>query len=236
MTVPTKAAGLETNDLTEFSGSSGTFGAGSTVAANTGVIAAYAGSYVLKCFVTDADAYARVIYNDVSVVQGDDVWWGCALFLPTGFYAAQQSQTDIIRWDNVTDKYLGLTIPNGDKLLKLVEINPSPQNELVVGSRLPENRWHFIECRTKMHGTDGSAINELWVNGMMIGISTKKNMPAGGVTWTRLRAGIVATGSLQTNDSTLYVDAIYANAAKQGPAAVAASRGRGSLLRTGWMA
>lgn len=224
MSVPSLAAGLETGNLSEFTGSS-TGGTGAVVAASTD--RAYQGSWALKAFVTN-DGYARGQWN-IACVQLDEIWYGCAVYLPPGFYAAQQSQIDLIRWDNFdgVSPYVqgGLVIFKGDSRLRLMLFTqtPSASSELVdTGTIIPEGRWVFIEARQKLSATPGVAVNEVWIDGRRIGESTLANLQAAGDQVTRMRVGIVSTGT-QSNDLTVYADAIYIDAVRRGPGAQAVS-------------
>jgi hypothetical protein len=232
MAVPVKFAGHEAGTFAEYSGSTGIFpeNIGQAPEASWSKIelagrSSYAGSKCVRAWVTYADAYARAIFNDVSVVQTDTVWFGMALLLPRGFYDAQQTQVDVLRWDDLTNQ-MGITIPFSTKRLTLDRVVPSGA-DLVTGPQLCEEFWHYIEAKCTMHGTGGSASNELWVNGVQVGSGTGANMPAAGTTYTRLRAGIVATGSTHSNDLELYFDSVYANSSRQGPAPY-------GMIRGGW--
>src|SRR5215204_1145450 len=80
---------------------------GSTAARDTGN--AYVGNASLKVHIeaTECSPYARGIFNSNSpnhIVEGDDLWFGAAIFLPSGFYSAHTGYTDLIRMDSyVTD-------------------------------------------------------------------------------------------------------------------------------------
>jgi hypothetical protein len=108
--------------------------------------------------------------------------------------------------------------------------------DLCTGPQLDEGVWNFVEARCTMHGTDGSAVNELWVNGVQEATGTGANMPSGGTTYTRLRAGLVSSGLTQTNDIELWMDEVYIDRERKGPGHGAASEPRdGARLHSAWL-
>src|SRR3954447_12859336 len=90
---PTKAAvsagrgDFETGDFSEFSGGANLVNGSLSVTTEN----AYTGTHSAKATVqANVNAYARTLRDDISWVNGDDVWYGEALYLPPGFKAAER--------------------------------------------------------------------------------------------------------------------------------------------------
>lgn len=176
-----------------------------------------------------ANGYARGIF-DVRWAGRDEVWYGSAFYLPEGFHRALQSQTDLMRHDNyaptnVTTDYGGIGVMNYDKKAHLfregsyVPGRPgsgSMDADLVTPFTLPEGHWFWLEVHQKLSGTDGVAINEVWIDGVRVASSTRANSYGHGV--TRLRYGLVAIGqTVQTNPLELWFDQAVIDTSYIGP-------------------
>jgi len=126
---------------------------------------AYAGEASLKVHIesTKCSPYARGIFNSNSpnhIEEGDDLWFGAAIFLPTGFYSVHTGYTDLIRIDSyVTD---GGELNEKSKqqrrqlrqLQRRQHLRPSRiqrRKRTLVGplspSVLSENAWHWVDPR-----------------------------------------------------------------------------------------
>ena len=90
-----------------------------------------------------SNKFSRGIFHNLTWGAGTDVWYGVAVYLPVGFYAAQQGQIDLLRWDNwvddpsTTDRG-GITIygpPAAGKAYLFRGRIGSPQNEPSARSR-----------------------------------------------------------------------------------------------------
>ena len=139
--------------------------------------------------------FARAAY-DVRWEAGDDVWYGGAFFLPRGFYARQQGQAEILRWDNWgleqrTQDQGGVAVL-WDGRLALVAKHAEEDGQALLTEpvkRLSTGRWHWVEVRQRLAAGD-RARNELWLDGERVAASARANWfgrPA-----TTLRFGIVA--------------------------------------------
>lgn len=172
---------------------------GQPYAGQTAVQATYNGSGL--------NGYARGIWN-VDWEDGDNVWFGAAYYLPTGFLSNVQGQVDLVRWDNWSlypedTDWGGISIYGSDHKARLLRFGAGRPNDTLVGPfELPEGRWFNIEVHQIRSQTNGSALSEVYLDGQLIGRSTLANTygrPA-----TRIRYGIVAIAAgAQTKPLTL---------------------------------
>jgi len=167
------------------------------------------------------NAYARVIQN-VDWNAGDDVWYGSAYYLPVGFKAAMQQEVALQRWDNWSAygsdaDHGGIVIWRSDKLarLKVGKYSATTETMLTNGFALPEGRWFWLEVHQRFSATGGSALNEVYLDGALVGRSTTANFnrPV-----QKLRTGLVAQGgTAQTNPLTLWFDRVSIGTKALGP-------------------
>ncbi len=217
----------EKGDLSEY-GASSLFGSGESldvVSSPPG----YGGGLCLRARVTEPDGYARghAVKSQTGWEVGQDVWWGGAFYLPKGFFAAKQGQVDIFRWDNyeqdpTTTERGGVVFYSGDNFPRLVRIkegSPDEQVSLITGPPIAEERWNWVEVHQHLSNVDGSAINELFVNGTKIGAANARNCTRSNLVVSRFRAGVVATSGGQTNPITVYIDRVRCGPTPTGPIA-----------------
>jgi hypothetical protein len=167
------------------------------------------------------NAYARVL-EDVSWNAGDDVWYGAAYYLPVGFKAAMQQEVSLQRWDNwstygSTADQGGIAIWNSDKLarLKVGRYDASTETLLTNGFPVPEGRWFWLEVHQRFSATDGQALNEVYLDGALVGRSTTANFDR---PIQKLRTGLVAQGGIaQTNPLSLWFDRVSIGSQELGP-------------------
>ena len=188
---PSLMASLESGTLTEFHQISGAVDV-TTTRSYDGSRSAHAATPANR---TGSPLFARGIF-EVNWQDGTDIWYGMAVYLPQGFYAAQQGQVDILRWDNwtidpTTTDRSGIVIYGSDKRARLVRQRLGvEQVELVGPFTIAEGTWHRLEVHQRLSAQDGAALSEVYLNGTLIGRSSKKN--AYGRPVTRIRYGIVA--------------------------------------------
>jgi hypothetical protein len=141
------------------------------------------------------NGYTRGIWN-VNWEEGENVWFGAAYYLPTGFLANVQGQVDLVRWDNWSlypndTDWGGVSIYGSDHRARLLRFGAGRPNDTLVGPfTLPEGRWFTLEVHQIRSSQSGAALSELYVDGKLLGASTAPNTygrPA-----TRVRFGIVA--------------------------------------------
>src|SRR5215211_1321924 len=125
-----------------------------------------------------ANGYARGLWK-VSWQDGDEVWYGGAFYLPTGFKASMQGQVDLVRWDNYesmptqTEKG-GVVIYGSDKRSRLVRIKQGVEEEpLGDAFDLPEGRWFRVEVRQRLSETN--PYSEVYLDGTKVASSTERN-------------------------------------------------------------
>jgi hypothetical protein len=180
----------------------------------------YDGTYAARAHVPSGDGnkYARTLWGDSSggstalnYGEGHDFWYGTAIYLPAGFHESMQSYFVPMRWDNfgVTNVSRGGLSMWKDGTIRLFRERSGVEAQTnLLGSttfRLTEGAWHWLEVHQKLSSTDGNAVNELYVDGQLIGKSTSRNFygePVGA-----MRFGIVAlSSSAQTQPLTLWYD------------------------------
>jgi Big-like domain-containing protein/polysaccharide lyase-like protein len=167
------------------------------------------------------NAYARVI-QDVAWSAGDDVWYGAAYYLPSGFKTAMQQEVALQRWDNYSTygsdgDIGGIVIWNSDKLarLKICKYSSSTETLLTPGFSLPEGRWFWLEVHQRFSSSSGSALNEVYLNGTRVASSTTANFNR---PIEKLRTGLVAQGGIaQTNPLTVGFDRVSIATHQVGP-------------------
>jgi hypothetical protein len=196
---------------------------------------AYAGIASLKVHIeaTECSPYARGIFNSNSpnhIVEGDDFWFGAALFLPTGFFSAHTKYTDLMRIDSYVNDSGTLNKASEQQSVNFasfsnddiyVQAESSEGTKTLVGplapSILAENAWHWVEIHVRLDKDAGEAITQLKIDGVSQGSSTGANLFAGRADFNRLRYGLVSAGSTGSGNLTMYVDRASISKSERGP-------------------
>ncbi len=196
---------------------------------------AYAGTASLKAHIesTECSPYARGIFNSNSpnhIEEGDELWFGAAIYLPSGFFSAHSQYTDLIRMDSyVTDggelneaakqQSINFASFSNDDLYVQAESNESIHTLIgpLSPSVLSENAWHWVEIRVVLDKDSGEAFTELKIDGVNKGSSTAGNYFAGRASFNRLRYGLVSAGSTGSGNLTMYVDRASISKSERGP-------------------
>jgi hypothetical protein len=155
--------------------------------------------------------YARGIFN-LNWDTGTDIWYSVSIYLPIGFYAAQQGQVDLVRWDNWTvdptntDRG-GIVIYGSDKKARFVRQRLGVEQIALVGPfTITEGVWHDLEVHQRFSTNNASDLTQVYMDGALMGSSTQKNWYGRPI--TRIRYGIVAVNDpAQTNRLDLWFDA-----------------------------
>jgi hypothetical protein len=201
------------------------------------VTKAYAGSSSLKVH-TENDpicggSYARGLFHANAqrhLVEGDDFWFGAAIYLEPGFYSAHNGYTDLLRLDSYvqddgtntpfaeraeinfaswSNDDLYVRAARGDNAVTLIgPISPS---------KLPEGSWSWVEVHVHLSATDGAAYTELKVDGQTLGSSRTANLFSGAAPFNRLRYGIVSTDWSGSGNLTAYFDRASISPTERGP-------------------
>lgn len=188
---------------------------------------------------TGANGFARGIFN-VGWSSGDDVYYGGAFFLPTGFSSQIRSETDLMRWDDYgsasTTNYGGIGMMRSDGRGHLFRVGGYVSGSSGSGTEdmgvtapftLPEGRWFWLEVHQRLSSQDGSAVNEVWIDDARVASSTRAN--SSGSTVTRLRYGIVGIGEgKQTTPLELWFDRAMVRSSRIGALGGAASAPAGA--------
>jgi hypothetical protein len=204
---PLRFASVENNTFSEFDQTNGLVEIVSNTAAD-GVRSVHAW--------TPANAptqtkYARGIFN-IDWNTGTDIWYSVAIYLPTGFYAAQQGQVDLVRWDNWTvdptntDRG-GIVIYGSDKKARFVRQRLGVEQVALVGPfTITEGVWHRLEVHQRFSDNNTSDLTQVYLDGTLKGSSTLKNWYGRPI--SRIRYGIVAVNDpAQTNRLDMWYDA-----------------------------
>jgi hypothetical protein len=184
-------AGLESGDFEEFSQTNALTGTLSLATDR-----AYEGARSARATYAGGaeNGYARGIWN-VDWADGDDVWFGGAYYLPVGFHANVQGQVDLLRWDNWSSNpsntdWGGVSIWGSDKHARLLRFGAGRDSDTLVGPfDLPEGRWFWLEVHQRL-SAGGGAVSELYLDGKLVGGSTRPNTYGRGI--DRIRYGLVA--------------------------------------------
>jgi len=177
-------------------------------------------------------SFSRGIFNANSsrhLVEGDDFWFGAAIYLPTGFYAAHNGYTDLLRIDSyVSDG--GANTPYADRAeinfaswsndsLYVVAARGGTKRTLIgplSPSALPEGKWNWVEAHVRLSAS-GAAYTELKIDGVSRGSSTAPNLFVGAAPFNRLRYGLVSTESDGSGSLTAYFDRASIASGERGP-------------------
>jgi hypothetical protein len=215
------SATLETGDFSQFNMGAQTAGSGASVSVDTS--RAYGGLHSARASYAGGGAnnYARGV-ESVNWNDGDDVWYGEAVYLPVGFKSAMQGEVDLMRWDNYSlnnssDDWGGVVIYGGDKRARLMRFNSAGDTAVLVGPfNIAEGQWNWIEVNQIFSQHNGQAYSAMYLNGQLVGISTTANKYSLGI--TRIRYGLVAISeSAQTNPLSLWFDDAYLGTSEHGP-------------------
>jgi hypothetical protein len=168
-----------------------------------------------------ANGYARGVAQ-VRWENGATVTYGAAFLLPHGFTDRLAAPVALVRWDNWPSHgeqgdVGGLYLFESDRRVHLVHggYRRGFEGDLLASPPVPEGRWFHVEVRQRL-ARSSPALNELRIDGRVVGRSTAANM--GGRTIERLRFGIVALSSgAQTEPLELNFDDASYGSALRGP-------------------
>lgn len=196
---------------------------------------AYAGTASLKVHIeaTECSPYARGIFNSNApnhIIEGDDLWFGAALFLPSGFFSAHTKYTDLMRMDSYVNDSGMLNKSSEQQSINFasfsnddiyVQAESSEGAKTLVGplspSVLSENSWHWVEIHVHLDKDAGEAFTQLKIDGVSQGSSTGANFFAGRADFNRVRYGLVSAGSSGSGNLTMYVDRTSISTSERGP-------------------
>lgn len=210
--------GFESGGFSEFTQTGVTTGSLNVVSDR-----AYEGSRSAKATYSGggANGYSRTI-QFVNWTSSEDVWYGAAFYLPTGYKNSLQGASDIMRWDNYGTyasgaDYGGVMIHSDDRArVMLGKYTSDPFQTVVPAFDLPEGRWFYLEVHQKFSTTPGNALTEVFIDGQKIAGSTAQNTFGRGA--DRIRTGIVSiTEGKQINPVNLWFDRVSVSTSQRGP-------------------
>lgn len=232
--VVTRLAGVETPTTAPYDfDQASTNCSGSSATRDTSK--AYAGTASLKVHIeaTECSPYARGIFNSNSpnhIEEGDNLWFGAAIFLPSGFFSAHTNYTDLIRMDsyvndsgelNEAAKQQSINFASFSNDDIYVQAESNEKTTTLIGplspSVLSENTWHWVEIHVVLDKDSGEAFTELKIDGESKGSSTAGNMFSGRAAFNRVRYGLVSAGSKGSGNLTMYVDRASIDTSERGP-------------------
>jgi hypothetical protein len=214
-----RASGLESGDFSGFDQTNAAPGTGvpDPTTLNVTSAQAYDGTYSAAAHsaanAISANKYSRTIFHNLGWAAGTDVWYGCAFNLPAGFYAKQQGQIDLMRWDNWSDDPTttdrgGIVIygpPATGKAYLIRARLGGGGSELVGPFSISEGRWHWLEVHQRFSAGHTSDLSEVYLDGNLVGASSAPNWNDRRI--TSIRFGIVALNDgTQTNPVDLSFD------------------------------
>jgi hypothetical protein len=137
--------------------------------------------------------------------NGDDVWYGAAFYLPSGFAAGTPPLgVDLLRWEDSNGLWSGIRLQADQKRLQLVANNlPLDTTEFDA----PEGRWFWLEVHQKLGATSGSGtLNEVFLDGRLVSKSSTANRLSDTGAVMRVRYGLVSDPLLSGRTANLFVD------------------------------
>jgi hypothetical protein len=191
----------------------------------------YEGAYCGKsvCEAGSGTDFARWVKDDISVVAGDDIFWGYAIYIAPGFYAlSRSSSTRLTTMDNFnvteSEDRVGLWIfssANGHLHVNRHKEGTEDTSILDLGvaaTVLPEGQWNYVEQRFKLSSTAGQAVTTVWINNTQVGHNTSSaNLNSGFESpFGRFRGGIADISWTRSSDVTMYFDDFYIGTARRG--------------------
>jgi len=165
---------------------------------------AYRGRRAARASTRGTEGFQRVWY-DVRWNKGTDVWYGAAYFVP----GKLPCWTMLARWDNYRSfgqggDTGGVEVENGFARLVRGNYDGSNYQRLSENFSLPRRRWFWLEVHQRLNDEDGSALNEVYVDGRRVGSSTKANSRGRQV--ENIRYGYSALRAQCSGSSTIYFD------------------------------
>lgn len=145
------------------------------------------------------NGYARGLFHfdTARILEGQELWIGAEFYLPTGLLAAA-GYCSLFRRDNwplygSQGNTSGIAIYGGDNRLhaECDTYDDKWGHELGTGVVVPEGRWFKAELHERVGSIAGSALTELYVDGVRVSTSTAANNLNGRPT-DRVRFGVVA--------------------------------------------
>jgi len=178
-------------------------------------------------------AYARGIFQangDRHLGEGDNFWYGAAIYLPPGFYSAHTGYTDLVRIDSYvrddssstsTSERAEINLASWSRDDIYLRAARGGTERTLVGpispSRLSEGSWHWVEVHVRLSQAEGAAYTELKIDGRTLGFSRVAVLFAGAAPLNRLRYGIVSTAYEGSGNITAFFDRASISNSERGP-------------------
>lgn len=165
-------------------------------------------------------SFARVT-SEVLWSEGDEVWFGAALFLPVGTVASLSGHLEVIRWDNYAEgasgvDQTGVAVTQEGRLVLVGERAGRQSSQVVVDAGpVDEGRWAWVEVHQILGTEIGEALSQVFVDGFLVASSTAANL--GDRPVSRLRYGIVSLPETQSSPLSLRLDSASAGTCQSGP-------------------
>ena len=205
-------AGLETGNFSEFDSFSSWEGSLSVTTER-----AYEGTRSARAtFLGAGSSGAQRTWKVVDWGPGVEVWYGIALYVPD---VDAFCYWNPIRWDNYgayggSGDVGGLSIDQGR--LNLIQNHyGQTERKLILGGAVPEGRWFWVEVHQRLASIDGAALSELYLDGRLVGSSTKAN--SAGRPIDHLRFGVVNVSGSCSDAATIFFDRASNTSGSRGP-------------------
>jgi len=158
--------------------------------------------------------FQRVWYR-VRWREGSDVWYGMALYIPR---LLDWCWWTPMRWDNFltygsAGDIGGVRISGGKLFLDRGDY--TQQGALIGPLAIPQARWFWVEVHQRFSGTAGSALSELYIDGVRRGRSTAAN--SAGRVINHIRYGTVSLATKCSRRSSIYFDRVSVSDHRLGP-------------------
>jgi hypothetical protein len=187
-----EGSGGLTDPNTGYESTSSPPGAFSAQTSGPGTEGPYDGSkYAWAQSMTGSTSYGSLAAN---WREGDDVWYGTALYLPAGF-AASNTKLHLMRWDDAPGTHYGGVMLDTDDQYYLVRGQTGgAETKLGPGNfTLTEGTgWIWVEVHQHLSADPTQAVSEVFVNGKPTFASLDANIDSG-ISIGHVRYGYVAS-------------------------------------------
>jgi hypothetical protein len=156
------------------------------------------------------------VWRSIGWGDGTDVWYGIALLVPD---TSAWCYWNPVRWDNYarygsSGDVGGVHIEEGR--LRLIRSRYGEDEErLTDGIAVPEDRWFWLEVHQRLSPRNGAALNEIFLDGRLVGSSRSANTFGRRV--EDIRFGVVNVATSCSDPSSIYFDRVRIGSSRSGP-------------------
>jgi len=181
---------------------------------------AYDGTHSAKASYNGSgdNGFARTWF-EVHFNDGSDIWYGGAFYIPSK--KAMPCWYSLMRWDNYITygsggDVGGIEISTSGRA-RLMRQDYSADNYAVLTREfdMPEGRWFWLEVHQRLSDRDGSALNQVFLDGRLVGASDKAN--SRGRVVNEVRHGLVALAGECAPAGSIFLDRASVSDRMRGP-------------------